>query len=174
MDRFVTSLKEKYLERRTVIEDDVQWPPVTGDRQRLINLKLVEADKIQGFGEVKHFSARGNGKQPNNDKIKRTPIFYTDLFKNYSGKERIRKIIVEGNAGIGKTTLCTMLAEGWAEGKCLTQFDCVLLLPLRVNLVATSLSELFKLLHSSERICTQAVEELEDKEGEGVLIIADG
>ncbi len=78
--------------------------------------------------------------------------------------------------GIGKTTLCTMLAEGWAESKILTQFDCVLLLPLREKRVssATSLSELFKLLHPSERIRTQVVQELEDKEGEGVLIIADG
>ncbi len=69
-----------------------------------------------------------------------------------------------------------MLAEGWAEGKILTQFKCVLLLPLRENEVssATSLAELFKLLHSSERIRTSVIEKLEEGGGEGVLIIADG
>ena len=69
-----------------------------------------------------------------------------------------------------------MLAEGWAKGKILTQFDCVLLLPLREHGVssAASLTELFKLLHSSERIRTSVIEELEEREGEGVLIIADG
>ena len=88
----------------------------------------------------------------------------------------MRKLIVEGNAGIGKTTLCTMLTEEWANGEILTQFDCVLLLPLRERSVstATTLPQLFKLLHSSERIRTSVIEELEEREGEGVLIIADG
>ena len=88
----------------------------------------------------------------------------------------MRKLIVEGNAGIGKTTLCTMLTEEWAKGKIFTQFDCVLLLPLRERSVstATTLPQLFKLFHSSERIRTSVMEELEEREGEGVLIIADG
>ena len=88
----------------------------------------------------------------------------------------MRKLIVEGNAGIGKTTLCTMLTEEWDNGKIFTQFDCVLLLPLRERSVstATTLPQLFKLLHSSERIRTSVIEELEEREGEGVLIIADG
>ena len=91
-------------------------------------------------------------------------------------KKPVRKLIVEGNAGMGKTTLCTMLAEEWAEGKIFTQFKCVLLLPLRERSVstATTLPQLFKLFHSSERIRTSVIEELEDYEGEGVLIIADG
>ena len=113
---------------------------------------------------------------PDNKTVKHTPILHGDLFKVEENKKPVRKVIVEGNAGIGKTTLCTMLAEGWAEGKILTQFDCVLLLPLRENRVssATSLAELFKLLHSSEKIRASVIEELEEREGEGVLIIADG
>ncbi len=142
-----------------------QWPPVRGDR--LINLQLVKAEKEEGFraGLPQHGAP--------DDKVKRTPILHGDLFKV---EEPVKKIIVEGNAGIGKTTLCTMLAEGWAEGKILTQFNCVLLLPLRENEVssATSLAELFKLLHSSGKIRTSVIEELEEREGEGVLIIADG
>ncbi|XP_064389602.1 NACHT, LRR and PYD domains-containing protein 3-like [Halichondria panicea] len=166
MDRFIVSIRRKYKER--LLNRDEQWPPVRGDR--LINLQLVEAVKEEGFraGLSQHGAP--------DDKIKRTPILYGDLFKVEEGKKPVRKLIVEGNAGIGKTTLCTMLAEGWAEGKILTQFDCVLLLPLRENEVssATSLAELFKLLHPSERIRTSVIEELEDREGEGVLIIADG
>ena len=110
------------------------------------------------------------------DKVKRTPILHGDLFKDEEDKQPVRKVIVEGNAGIGKTTLCTMLTEEWANGEILTQFDCVLLLPLRERSVstATTLPQLFKLLHSSERIRTSVIEELEEREGEGVLIIADG
>ncbi len=163
MDKFIASIRRKYRERSLNREE--QWPPVSGER--LVNLQLVEAEKKEGFraGLQQHGTLNG-----------RTPILHGDLFKVEEGKKPVKKLIIEGNAGIGKTTLCTILAEGWAEGKILTQFDCVLLLPLRENEVssATSLAELFKLLHSSERIRTSVIEELEDREGEGILIIADG
>ena len=166
MDKFVTSIKRKYRER--LLQRERQWPPVSV--KKLVNLQLVEAEKKEGFraGLPQHGAP--------NDKVKRTPILHGDLFKVEEGKKPVRKLIVEGNAGIGKTTLCTMLTEEWANGEILTQFDCVLLLPLRERSVstATTLPQLFKLLHSSERIRTSVIEELEEREGEGVLIIADG
>ena len=163
---FAASIKKKYRER--LLQHEKQWPPVRGDR--LIKLQLVEADKTEGF--------RAGLLPPGapDDKVKRTPILHGDLFKVEEGKKPVRKLIVEGNAGIGKTTLCTMLTEEWANGEILTQFDCVLLLSLRERSVSTAtiLPQLFKLLHSSERIRTSVIEELEEREGEGVLIIADG
>ena len=166
MTLFVESLRETYREKQLVTEE--QWPPVRGDK--LINLQLVEADKTEGF--------RGGLPQhvPGGEKTKRTPILYDNLFRVEEGKKPVRKVLVEGHGGMGKTTLCTMLSEGWAEDKMLTQFDCVLLLPLREQLVssAESLSDLFKLLHSSKRIRTSVVKELEERGGRGVLIIADG
>ena len=166
MEKFVASLKKKYKER--LLNCAKQWPPVSVEK--LVNLQLVEAKKKEGFraGLPQHGA--------HNDKVKRTSILHGDLFKVEEGKKPVRKLIVEGNAGIGKTTLCTMLTEEWANGKIFTQFDCVLLLPLRERSVstATTLPQLFKLLHSSERIRTSVIEELEEREGEGVLIIADG
>ena len=166
MEKFVKSIKKKYRERLLAREE--QWPPVRGNK--LINLQLIEADKNEGFrgGLPQH----GTG----GDKIKRTPILYDDMFRVEEGEKPVRKVLVEGNGGMGKTTLCTMLSGGWAEGKLLTQFDCVLLLPLREQSVAQaeSLPDLFKLLHSSESIRTSVVNELEESEGERVLIIADG
>ena len=166
MDKFVTSIKKKYRERLLLREE--QWPSVSVNK--LINLQLIEAEKKEGFraGLPQHGAP--------DDKVKCTPILHGDLFKVEAGKKPVRKLIVEGNAGIGKTTLCTMLTEEWANGEILTQFDCVLLIPLRERSVstATTLPQLFKLLHSSERIRTSVIEELEEREGEGVLIIADG
>ena len=166
MEKFVASIKKKYRER--LLNREEQWPPVS--LEKLVNLKLVETEKKEGFraGLPQHGAP--------DDKVKCTPILHGDLFKVEEGKKPVRKLIVEGNAGIGKTTLCTMLTEEWANGKIFTQFDCVLLLPLRERSVstATTLPQLFKLLHSSERICTSVIEELEEREGEGVLIIADG
>ena len=166
MQEFVAGLKEAYKERQLSCEE--QWPPVRGDR--LIKLQLVEADKTEGF--------RAGLPQPGarDDKVKRTPILHGDLFKVEEGKKSVRKLIIEGNAGIGKTTLCTMLTEEWANGEILTQFDCVLLLPLRDQLVssASSLPDLLPLYHPDETVCGSVVQQLKRTRGKGVLIIADG
>ena len=166
MQEFVESLKETYTERQLSCEE--QWPPVSVEK--LVQLQLVETDKKEGFraGLPQHGAC--------DDKIKRTPILHGDLFKVERGKKPVRKLIVEGNAGIGKTTLCTMLTEEWAKGNIFTQFDCVLLLPLRDQLVssASSLPDLLPLYHPDETVCGSVVQQLKRTRGKGVLIIADG
>ena len=101
MDRFITSTKRKYRER--LLQREEQWPLVLVEK--LVNLQLVEADKKKGFraGLPQHGAL--------NDKVKRTPILHSDLFKVEEGKKLVKKLVVEGNAGMGKTTLCTMLTE---------------------------------------------------------------
>ena len=166
MQEFVESLKETYTERQLSCEE--QWPPVSVEK--LVQLQLVETDKKEGFrADLPQHGAP-------DDKAKRTPILYGDLFKVEEGKKPVRKLIVEGNAGIGKTTLCTMFTEEWAKGKIFTQFDCVLLLPLRDQLVssASSLSDLLPLYHPDETVCGSVVQQLKRTRGKGVLIIADG
>ena len=164
MTEFVESLRETYRERQLATEE--QWPPVSSDK--LINLQLVEADKKEGF--------RGGLHGAGGEKTKRTPILYDDLFRVEEGKKPVRKVLVEGNGGMGKTTLCTMLSEGWAEEKMLTQFNYVILLPLREGSVssAESLPDLLALLHSDESVITSVVQQLKKTRGKGALIIADG
>ena len=166
MQEFVESLKETYTERQLSCEE--QWPPVSVEK--LVQLQLVETKKKEGFraGRTQHGAP--------DDKVKCTPILHGDLFKVEEGKKPVRKLIVEGNAGIGKTTLCTMLTEEWAKGKIFTQFDCVLLLPLRDKLVssASSLPDLLPLYHPDETVCGSVVQQLKRTRGKGVLIIADG
>ena len=160
------SLKEAYTERQLSCEE--QWPPVSVEK--LVQLQLVETDKKEGFraGLPQHGTP--------DDKVKPTPILHSDLYKVKEGKKPVRKLIIEGNAGIGKTTLCTMLTEEWAKGKIFTQFDCVLLLPLRDQLVssASSLPDLLPLYHPDETVCGSVVQQLKRTRGKGVLIIADG
>ena len=64
--------------------------------------------------------------------VKRTPLAYGDLFKG----DRVRKVLVEGDAGIGKTTLTTSLSEDWACGELFQEFELLLLLSLRHKKVA--------------------------------------
>ena len=164
--KFGTSIKKKYKERRINFEE--QWPPCHSNK--LVRLELVERNKGEGY--------LANSQRDREDK--RTPLAYGDLFKVKSGTEepvrKVRKILVEGDAGIGKTTFCVSVSEDWANGKLFQQFELVLFLSLRMKVVASagSLCELLRLLHSSSRLCDSVAKYLEEEEGESVLIIADG
>ena len=167
--KFGTSIIKKYQER--LINCEKQWPPCHSNK--LVRLELVEREKGEDYS--------ANAQRGREDKgAKRTPLAYDDLFKVESGTEepvrKVRKVLIEGDAGIGKTTLCISVSEDWANGKLFQQFELVLHLPLRMKVVASagSLPELLKLLHPSPRLCESVARYLEEEEGESVLIIADG
>ena len=162
MEKFVDSIKHKYRER--LINREKQWPPCHSNK--LVNLELVERRKGESY-----LGNQPRGKGAEN--AKRTPLVYDQLFE---GKKRIRRILMEGDAGIGKTTLSVSISEDWANGKLFQQFELVLLLPLRLKEIALAgtLGQLVKMLHSSSKICDAVVNYLDEEEGEKVLTIADG
>ena len=168
MDKFVTSIKKKYRDRLLTYKED-RWPPCHSSK--LIRLELIEKKEKVGPNEDQPEEREGRDVT-----TKRTPLAYRDILKIESGKKTVRKVLVEGGAGIGKTTLCIAISEDWANGELFQQFELLLLLPLRHPKIskARSLSELLKLLHSSKSVCDAVVNYLEEEEGENVLIIADG
>lgn len=158
-EKFVKGLKEAYRERQLYTEN--QWPPLS--REKFIDLQLVQTEKKEGFRAGLSQNELFNS------------IGYDDLFKVKDTKP-VRKIIIEGNAGIGKTTLCTILVEKWAVGQILKQFDCVLLLPLGNQLVrsACSFCDILALYHPDKSVCKSVTQNIVEKRGKGVLIIGDG
>ena len=111
--------------------------------------------------------------------VKQSSLAYSDLFKvEPSGKKPVRKILVEGDGGIGKTTFCTSVCKDWANGKLFQQFELLLYIPLHHKKLGSvhSLPELFKLLHPSEKEKTRAsvASYMEEEKGKNVLVIADG
>ena len=163
VEKFIQNLKKKYKSR--LINREKQWP--CRQSTRLVQLQLVHRGKAEGSS-----TSIQRGKED-----KRTPLAYCDLFKGESGKdEPVRKVLVEGGAGIGKTTLTISLSEDWACDKLFQEFELVLLLPLRHEKVASasSLPELLKLLHSSPSVCESVSSYLVEEEAEKVLVIADG
>ena len=162
MDKFVPSIKKKYKDR--LINREKQWPPCHSNK--LVKLELVEREKGEGF------SANTQRAREN----KRTPLAYGDLFKEESGKKAVRKVLVEGDAGIGKTTLSTSISEDWSRDKLFKEYELLLLLPLRHKKVASagSLPELLQLLHPDEDVRKLVASYLTKGEGEKVVVIADG
>ena len=162
MDVFVPKMKKKYIR---LINREEQWPPCHSNK--LVKLQLVKREKGEGYC--------ANIQRGRTDKnVKRTLLAYSDLFKTERGNKPV-KILIEGDAGIGKTTLSISLSEDWAREKIFREFELLLLLPLRHEKVASagSLPELLKLLHPSSDVC-KAVASYVENEEEKVLIIADG
>ena len=110
VERFATNLKKKYKCR--LINREKQWP--CRQSIKLVQLQLVHRGKAEGF-----YTSIQRGKED-----KQTPLAYCDLFKGESGKdEPVRKVLIEGGAGIGKTTLTISLSENWACDKLFQEFE---------------------------------------------------
>ena len=165
MEIFCSSIKRRYRERRLNCEK--QWPPCRSDE--LVRLVLVERGKNEGY-----FSS--TQRHTEDEAVRRTPLAYADFFKVNTGNQPVRRVLVEGDAGIGKTTFCESVSDEWARGKLFQEFELVLFLPLRMKTVASavSLQMLLKVLHSNPRLCDTVARFIEEGEGQSVLVIADG
>ena len=173
--KFAKNIKKKYRDR--LINREQQWPYYHGEK--LISLDLIEGERDQKklcLRESDHHLKRYSQRENVKTQLKRTPIGYVDIFKAKGKMKSVRKVLVEGDAGIGKTTLCTTISEDWANDKLFQQFQLLLLLPLREREVAkaSSLHDLLSLFYPSEDLRTSVASFIEDKEGENTLIVADG
>ena len=158
---FVNNIKKKYKGRRLIHGEQL----LRCRSEKLVRLELVERERLQPSEQ------RGSG----DNRVIRTPLAYADLFKVESGKKEVKTILIDGDAGIGKSTFCTSISEKWANGEIFQEFELVLLLPLREQEVASagSLLDLLKVLHPSNKICELVKEYFEEDEGK-FLVIADG
>ena len=132
MDKFelyINSTKRKY-KGKLINREKLQWPPC--QTSKLFTLQLVEGGRGEGY------YARHTRGQDSDIARLRTALKYVDLFKVESGKNPVKKILVEGDAGIGKTTLSIAICEDWANERVFQEFKLLLLLPLRHKRVATA------------------------------------
>ena len=109
----------------------------------------------------------------NVDEQKRSPLTIEDVGTLPSGKVP-RRILIEGQPGIGKTTFAWDLCRKWAKGKALRNWDHVILLRMRDRRVrqAKSLSDLF--FHAEAETREAICQEIVRKRGEGVLMLFEG
>ena len=134
-----------------------------------IKLALIKKERVTR-GEADHFTRLTL--QGHIDQIlqAKEPIKAEDIF----GDGKTRLVVVEGAPGIGKSTFAWEQCQQWSTGKLLQQFSLVVLLRLREEGVqtATTISDL--LYHHDKELCRCVGEEVERREGEGVLLVFDG
>ena len=147
--------------------DRDKWPPTPSTTY--IRLALIKKEKVSR-GEADHFTRLTLQGEIDTILQAKQPITMEDILKDND----TRLVVVEGAPGIGKSTLAWELCRQWPTLESLKRFSLVVLLRLREEGVqtATAISDL--LYHRNTELCSCVGEEVERREGEGVLLVFDG
>ena len=147
-------LQKRYRERRVKLH--AQWPP-------LLNQEIVEPRLVLTETES---SSIGSTDGP-------VSLEYKALFKNDTHERKVRKVVVLGEAGVGKSTFCEKVLSDWGEDTgTLSEYQLVFFASLRMKEVASSKSLNDFLSHSYPELRDSVGKYLGD--GEGCLFILDG
>ncbi len=150
-----------------------------------INLAIVESKAQQDADKAKLAAQSSTFYRPSSyEEIKQTnlqmPIPLEKLFdqrKLRNDQEGIpKRILIQGRAGIGKTTLCKKLVQVYQQGLWQDRFDTVLWVPLRElkTYETYDLPELLKKKYFSQRTDKALLAEQLSRHTDRILFILDG
>ena len=155
-------------------EEKDPWPPIK--TKSYVTLAIVHQKELQTRQETTttiYLRTKGDiHKIPHTiGTEKLTDI--TQIFDPVSGRVP-NSILIEGHAGIGKTTFVKQICKQWAEGKLLTSDKLVLLLLLRDPNVQKITNEHKLIEHFTNHSTTELYKELVKNHGADVTLIIDG
>ena len=179
------TLPESLVEYRRYLQEDYYTDPyplysslVYSDYRPKypINLVLVHRDKYENDSapiERQMLLYRGNV-----DKLreKEISIKMEEIGSLDGGKTAAHFVLIEGDPGIGKSTLCWQLCRLWrAKGNKLQhKWDLMVIIELR-DKNARKASNLYELLYHPDDNTRQAIaRDIEKREGKGLLLFLDG
>nr|XP_054761459.1 NACHT, LRR and PYD domains-containing protein 10-like [Lytechinus pictus] len=104
------------------------------------------------------------------------PLDYKNLFTTKVGEVLPKRLLVEGEGGVGKTTLCSKIAWDWADGcEEYKQFNWVLVIQLRNVVKGQTIGKCMKnCLGENNKVSTEQIEHYMISQPSKVLIVLDG
>ena len=171
IDQYAIQLRDMYTERLEKCTDpDYDKFPATGRCVPFISMISIIVKK----DSKKHWLHQDNLEYLQQDRnIKKIQI--EDILKPVSDK-RLRFVLIEGEPGIGKSTLAKELALRWAKksDQLLSNYTIVIFIPLRLETYhkAKTIEDLF--IDVEDISMTKVKSEIKKKNGAGVLWILDG
>ena len=155
-------------------EEKDPWPPIK--TKSYVTLAIVHQKELQTRQETTatiYLRTKGDiHKIPHTIGTKKLTDI-TQIFDPLSGRVP-NSILIEGHAGIGKTTLVKQICIQWAEGKLLTSDKLVLLLLLRDPNVQKITNEHKLIEHFTNYSTTELHKELVKNHGADITLIIDG
>ena len=142
-----------------------------------INLVLVHKEKqiIETHTHNQQLKFAFHGKVDEIQKQK-TPIKTEEI--GFTVKTNVHVaahfVLIEGSAGIGKSTLCWQLCRLWLEGKLQHEWDLMVLVEIRNEDTRKAISIYDLLYHPDDRIRQSIAQEIQKRQGKGLMIIFDG
>ncbi|XP_072163233.1 NLR family CARD domain-containing protein 4-like [Diadema setosum] len=76
--------------------------------------------------------------------MRKAPITYSELLTNDESGNLSKRILIQGEAGVGKSTLCAKIAFDWCKGGILQDLDLVLVFPLRIVTNVETIGDIVK------------------------------
>ena len=168
-------MKGRYRSVRLKEEKD-PWPPIK--TKSYVTLAIVHQKELQTRQETTatiYLRTKGDIHEIPHTIGTEKLTDITQIFDPVSGRVP-NGILIEGHAGIGKTTFVKELCIKWAEGKLLTSDKLVLLLLLRdpnVQKITNEHKLIEHFIKSTSKV-EQLFSYLEDNHGAGVTLIIDG
>ena len=147
----------------------LQWPPPP--TRRVFQLAMIRGQNIR-YGvddDMVRLMLRGRV----NDVVKqRKPVKLEDIFRLDSAKRKV--ILIEGGAGLGKSTLAWHVCQKWASGELFQEFKAVVFVQLRDPAIQSARSVENILPAESRGQAAGVVAEFQACRGQGVLWVMDG
>ena len=176
LQRYVTHLKKLYSSRKAP-EKDKDINLLKFKSKSFINIALVHKDSGKTMAESEKnemFMDRLHGHVDAIQK-KKTPLKFINVCKCGNG-DVAHSVLVEGAPGVGKTTFAFELCKQWARGEILQEWGVVVIIKLRDRRTRTAqtIEDLLNFYHPNPETYRQAVTELVETDGEGMLLILDG
>ncbi|XP_072182184.1 uncharacterized protein [Diadema setosum] len=102
-------------------------------------------------------------------------ITYENLLADDERGNLSKRLLVEGEGGVGKTTLCSKIAWDWCQGKILQDLDMVLVIPLRDVTVDKTIGGIVeRYLSDSNEVTSNQIDDYISKKINKVLLVFDG